>query len=485
MEQRQYEIHFPVTALKRDTAASFRPAVRIVHIGLGAFFRAHAAWYTEEVDPAGEWGIAGFTGRTAGVAERLQAQDGLYTLVERSETGDSHRVVGALAEAHSGTDLARLCALVAAPSTSIITLTVTEAGYSDAGPADGATTDGTRAAGSRAPTSAMERLVLALAARRDAGSGGLAVMPLDNVRDSGQVARSAVLAVAGRIDTNLAAWIDEEIAFVSSSVDRITPRTTSADIDGVLRATGLRDAAPVVTEPFHDWVICGSFPAGRPQWEKAGVQFVDDITPFDSRKLWLLNGAHCLLAYAGLARGYRTVAEAIGDRTLAGWVDEYWDAAGRALPEAGLDLADYRRRLSARFANPRIAHELAQIAQGGLDKLRVRIVPIVVAERAAGASGSPALRVLAAWIVYLRALSDPAALPEEVRDALALPLEGCAAQLALALNPDWANDLTLLTDLLVAQAEVGELATGSPRHPPSAPKASSNPPLHRPVRRTP
>ena len=177
------------------------------------------------------------------------------------------------------------------------------------------------------------------------------------------------------------------MTFVSTSIDRITPKTTPADVAAVAAATGWRDRSPVVTEPFHDWVLSGEFRAGRPAWEKAGARFVDDIDPFERRKLWLLNGSHTLLAYAGAARGHRTVAEAVGDPEVRSWVEQFWAEAVRHLPAEGLDLDAYRAALLDRFDNARIQHLLGQIGQDGTTKLRVRIAPVLRAERAAGRDG--------------------------------------------------------------------------------------------------
>ncbi len=449
--------------LSRATVPGAPPApVRIVHLGLGAFHRAHQAWYTDAVDDERVWGIAAFTGRSAAAADDLRPQDGLYTLVERAADGDRAIVVRSLVEADDGGDVDRLRALLAAPSTAIVTLTVTEAGYRllpDGTPDldDPATAaDLVALADGRAvaPTTTLGRLLAGLDARRRAGAGPLAVVPCDNLPGNGAIVRGALLALAERVDPDLAAWIGTEVAVVSTSVDRITPRTTAADLATVAELTGFRDAAAVVTEPFSDWVLSGEFPAGRPAWERAGARFVDDIEPFEQRKLRLLNGAHSLLAYAGLLRGYATVAQAVGDPGLRSDVEAFWDEAGRHLPD-GLDLDAYRAALLERFGNPRIEHRLVQIAADGATKLRLRVVDTLLAERAAGHTGAGAIRSIAAWVALRRRgdeLPDAAA-GDEIAAALvsAYPV----AALLRVVDPRLADDPALRADIARAADEAG------------------------------
>jgi fructuronate reductase len=364
--------------------------VRIVHIGIGNFARAHQAWYTATADGAGEWGISGFTGRRPDIANALAPQQGLYTLIQRGATEDKLTVIDAVQQVRTGTDLGALTEAVADPLTAVVTVTVTEAGY---GPA------------SDPQASALGRLTLALAARRHAQSGALAIVSCDNLHANGSVLRARILALSEQLETGLADWVDGEIAFVSTSVDRITPATTDRDVQLVERALGLVDAAPVVCEPFSDWVLSGDFPAGRPPWEAAGARFVSELDPWELRKLWLLNGGHSLLAYLGLLRGHETVADAFADPDLELALDQFWDLAQRLLPAADLDLPAYRRQLRERFANARIGYPLAQIAGDGLDKLRNRVVPVIEAARAGGVAAEPAIRIVDAWTQWL--IGDP------------------------------------------------------------------------------
>lgn len=433
------------TLTRLSRAQTGRPAapIRIVHLGLGAFHRAHQAWYTDAVDTDHAWGIAAFTGRSTTAADELAPQDGLFTVVERSAAGDSASIVGSIVEASADTE--RLIALIAAPETAIVTTTVTEPGYRLLADGSPNLDDPALAADldpSVTPTTALGRILRGLAARRAAGSGPIAIVPCDNMPDNGPFVGRGLRLLAERADPQLAEWIGANVSFVSTSVDRITPKTTAADLDAAAELTGFADAAAVVTEPFRDWVLSGDFPAGRPAWEQAGARFVDDIEPFERRKLWLLNGSHSLLAYAARLRGHATVAAAVADPICRGWVDEFWDEAVRHLPD-GLDLDAYRAALLDRYDNARIEHRLEQIGAEGVTKLRVRIVPTLLAERAAGRSGEASIRALSAWVaLHLEGAALPDAQAEAIATALAAP-DPVPALLAL-VSPELAADPELV-----------------------------------------
>jgi fructuronate reductase len=266
-----------------------------------------------------------------------------------------------------------------------------------------------------------------------------------------------VTALAHEVDQTLADWIRTHVSFVSTTIDRITPATTPADVEVVAKLTGLDDAAPVVTEPFTEWVLAGDFPAGRPAWERGGARFVTDVRPFEQRKLWLLNGSHSLLAYAGPSRGHQTVAEAIADPVCRGWVDAWWDEAARHLDLPADEIAAYRTDLLDRYANPRIRHALAQIAMDGSQKLPIRVLPVVVRERADGRVPAGGVRALAGWLTHLRdgsAVRDPKA-----ADLTALvqgDLAGAARRTLDFLDPELAAD----DDLARAVAECARELAG-------------------------
>ncbi|HEX2416863.1 MAG TPA: mannitol dehydrogenase family protein, partial [Micromonosporaceae bacterium] len=398
-------------------AGDGRPAapIRLAHLGLGNFFRAHQAWYTDQAPDAEEWGIAAFSGRSTNVPRSLTAQGGLYTLITRAADRDRFDVLSSITRAHAGTEHAAWLGFLASPDIRAVTITVTEAGYVRA--ADGGL-DRHRpqvqadVAVLRSDLTAMvsttpARLVAGFAARRRADAGPLTVIPCDNLPDNGAVSTRVVRELAEMVDPSLVGWIDESVSYVTTVVDRITPRTTREDLQAVLDATGARDRCPVGTEPFHEWVLSGVFPGGRPRWDHAGATLAEDIEPYEQRKLWLLNGAHSLLAYAGSARGHQTVAEAVVDETCRAWMEQWWAEATRHLNLLATVIDAYRAALLDRFANPKMHHRLAQIAADGSQKLPVRILPVLRTERAEGRMPQGAARVLAAWVCHLRGIGVP------------------------------------------------------------------------------
>jgi fructuronate reductase len=432
--------------------------VRVVHLGLGNFFRAHQAAYTAAAPDTAEWGIAGFAGRSAGLARALRGQDCLYTLITRAGAGDRFHVIDSLVRAHGADEHDAWLAYLAAPATAALTLTVTEAAYLRG--ANG-NLDLTRS-DLRADLKALQtdisapvrsvpaRLVAGLAARRRAGAGPIAVVPCDNLPRNGEVVRRVAGDLAGALDPGLAGWIDATVSFVTTVVDRITPRAVDEDWQAVLAATGRRDACPVVTEPYREWVLTGEFPAGRPDWPSAGARIVTDAEPFERRKLWLLNGAHSLLAYAGSIRGHRTVAEAIADDACRSWVEQWWDEAAPHVELPTADTDRYRAALATRFANPAIAHPLTQVAADGSQKLPVRILPVLRQERDRGVVPLGASRILAAWVAHLRGRGAPITDVDAERiTALARgPLPGAVARLLDFLGAGLGADAPLAAAVL-------------------------------------
>lgn len=362
-----------VAALRRE-----RHPVRLAHLGLGAFHRAHQAWYTQRAnDAGGDWGIAAFTGRSPAAAELLHAQGEAYTLLERGPERDAAELVESISRAVDGADAAAWAATIADPAVVVLTVTVTEAGYEGAAPG---------------------RIAAGLAARREAGAGPIAVVACDNLADNGGGLAARVRAAAETGDAGLAEWIDGNVSFVSTVVDRITPATTPDDLAIASRLVGAHDAAPVVTEPYREWVLAGGFPAGRPEWERGGARFVDDIRPYEERKLWLLNAGHTLLAYAGLLRGFATVDEAVADPALRARLERLWAEHRAVLPLDAAELDEWLDALRARLANPRIRHTLEQIGRDGSYKLPERILQPIERRRAAGLDAGPEqLAVLADW----------------------------------------------------------------------------------------
>jgi fructuronate reductase len=441
-----------------------RPAapVRIAHLGPGNFFRAHQAWYTEHAPDATEWGIAAFAGRRGAVARELAAQDGLYTLLVRAADGDRPEVVSAVSAVSAELDDWRRC--FARPELALVTTTVTEAGYRRT-PDGGLDTDDPEVASDLAAlrergedadvVTAPGKLVLGLAVRRAHGLPGVAVVPCDNVPDNGAMVARVVGELAVAVDPALAAWIDEHAAFVTTMVDRITPHTTDGDRAAVRERAGVDDPVPVVTEPYVEWVLSGAFPQGRPRWEDVGARFVDDIVPWEHRKLWLLNGSHSLMAYAGTLRGHETVEQAIADPVVRGWVEQWWDDAARHLPLPSEEIAAYRAALLERYANPRIRHLLRQIAADGSQKVPIRILPTVRAELARGQVPTGAARVLAAWICHLRGQGAPIA-DVAAQEFTALAAGGLDDAVGRVLARLGADDPRLTTAVTALALELGD-----------------------------
>lgn len=442
------------------TAQTPTAPVRLIHLGLGAFHRAHQVWYTQhsEADPQHpEWGYASFTGRGPKLANLLAPQQGLYHLVTRSEEGDNTELMTSLVAVHPADDIAALVDYVCDPQVAVLTLTVTEAGYylGEDGVLD---TNHPDIAGdlhalresmtaTAAPATACAKIVLALNARKQSCDRGMAVMSCDNVADNGRRTRASVVGFARALDDELAEWIEQKVSFPSTSIDRITPATSDDVIADVAKLTGFNDAAPVVTEPFRSWVIEGDFPAGRPSWERAGAQFVTDIELFERRKLWLLNGSHSLMAYYGQLRGHATVADAITDPVIRTRVEALWDEAANHLTDPDLRIPSYREELIQRFQNSRIRHNLAQIAIDGATKQRMRAVAIMRAEREAGRSGAAAAFSIAAWISFVLRNADIA----DSRAGDIAAAGGTIPGLLAVLDSELAADpesLTLVTKLV-------------------------------------
>ncbi|MGJ6980843.1 mannitol dehydrogenase family protein [Aestuariimicrobium soli] len=396
-----------------------RPAapVKILHLGVGNFFRAHQAWYTERAGDADQWGIAAFTGRSAAIAEELAPQEGLYTLVTQHPEGNEYTVIGALSAVHAAADLEALRGYFASSELAIVTSTVTEAGYKRAGDGSLDATDPAVAADIAAltadpvageVTTAPGKFVAGLLARRAAGvAEGVTFVPCDNISGNGDMVRRVITDLAGAVDESLVGWIGEHTSFVTTMVDRITPRPTDDDRAAVAADTGVDDPAAVVTEPFSEWVLEGAFAGGRPAWDDAGARFVDDIEPFETRKLYLLNGSHSLMAYVGPILGLDTVYDAINDERVLSWVNEWWDVAARHLTLDASEIDAYRAALLDRYRNPKIRHLLAQIAGDGSQKLPIRIVASVKGDRDLGLLPTGALRAIAAWTLHLRGLGAP------------------------------------------------------------------------------
>ncbi|HTC71078.1 MAG TPA: mannitol dehydrogenase family protein, partial [Acidothermaceae bacterium] len=387
--------------------------VGIVHLGLGAFHRAHQAVYTERAMAAsGEtrWGICGVSQRSRSVVDALQPQDGLYTVVERASS-NVYRVRAPMRELLFARDPA-LMPWLAASSTQVVTLTVTEKGYRH----DPATRrlnvddDDVQAdAAGQPPTTVVGQLVRGLQARYRGSGAPLTVVSCDNLTANGATLRGLVGDFCALLphDEGFVSWIAHSISFPSTVVDRIVPATTQVDRSDVARFLGLDDEGAVVTEPFSQWVIEDDFAAARPAWEMAGAIFTDDVAPYEALKLRLLNGSHSALAYLGLLAGYEYVAEFVEVDVAVAYVRALMvETLGSLSVPVGFDVAAYQERLIGRFANPGLRYRLAQIAADGSLKLPLRLVGTITQLRSAGEQPVLSVLAVAAWMRFVSARRD-------------------------------------------------------------------------------
>ncbi len=420
-----------------------RPAapIRIIHLGIGNFTRAHQAWYTEHATDADQWGIAGFPGRTtlqpkdSPRDDALDAQEGLYQLDVQAPDGDKVEVISAVSASFRSHDHEAWTRLFADPQVVIVTSTITEAGYCrnvagdlDLGNPDLiADLDKLKTGRLDVPVfTGPAKFVRGLLARRQADAGPITFVPCDNVPDNGEMAERIIRQAAEYVDPTLIEWIDENVSFVTTMVDRITPRASEEDAARIAELTGITDPGLVVCEPFAEWVLSGEFRAGRPAWESVGAKFVDEIGPHEMRKLYLLNGSHSLMAYSGPVLGLQTVYQAINDERVLGWVNAYWDDAVQQIPLPDDEKQAYRDALLERFNNPQMKDQLARIAMDGTQKLPIRIVPHLKAFAERGAVASGATRAVAAWVLHLRGIGAP------VNDANATDLVARVGNVELA-----------------------------------------------------
>lgn len=430
------------------------PPVRMVHFGLGNFYRAHQAWYTQHASDSADWGYAAFEGRTAGTAAALRSQDNVYTIAFTTAAGDRYELIESITMSYDAEDHRAWIDLCAAATTAIISTTVTEAGYCSDGRGGVNLGDATVVedierlrAGRIDVASTPARLVSGLLARRASGAGPVALMSCDNLLENGTIMRQVVRGTAALVDPMLVAWIDANVSFVTTMVDRITPRPTPEDLARVEAGIGAHDAAPIITEPFGEWVIDGEFPAGRPDWASAGATFTDDIDSNERRKLWLLNGSHSLLAYLGMMRGRETVAEAMTDPFCRATAQAWWDSALSVLEGDRAALGKYTLALTERFDNPRINHLLAQIGTDGSMKIPVRWLPALKVLRGRGELPEAVVRGLAAYAMYLqRGLVNDVA-RAELMDAVRTDVHQTLRGMLGIIAPQLLDDVELLAAL--------------------------------------
>lgn len=431
----------------RETPAYDRAALkpRVLHLGFGAFGRAHPMWFLDRgLDAAGgDWGV--IAARLHSGADELSALDaagGRYHVAaadgESAQVRQIGCVIGSLHPRRDGPDA--LPDLIASEPLEVVLLTVTEKGYCQAGGRLDAGRDDIKAdlAGASVPATAIGLLAEGLRRRRAAGAGPITLVSCDNMPGNGDILRQVVLDYAAKIDADLPGWIEANASFPNSMVDRITPALDDAGRALIAEATGGADPNGIVTEPFLQWVLEDRFADARPPFAEAGAELVADVTPYEEMKLRMLNGAHTFLAHAGRLAGHETVAEATGDDVLRAAAQALMlteQAATLDMPE-GVDLPGYAAALIARFGNTRLRHRLDQIAQDTSQKMPQRLFDPARLNQQAGRPWPLTALAIASWIAALRdlpAVADPrgealraaAAGPDPV--AAVLSLDGLAA----------------------------------------------------------
>jgi len=416
----------PVPGYDRDQVT---PGV--VHVGVGGFHRAHMAMYHDRLMNRGgglDWGICGVGAMPADRAmqQALDAQDGLYTLVIKHADGTYEpRVIGSLVRyLFAPDDPDAVIETMAAPSTRIVSLTVTEGGYNisditgEFNTADpGVVHDLLPGA---VPRTVFGLVTEALARRRGRGLAPFTVVSCDNLQGNGRLARNVFTTFARLRDPELGDWVEREVRFPNSMVDRITPVTTDADRAEVRERFGIDDKWPVVCEPYTQWVLEDVFTDGRPQYQRAGVQLVDHVEPYELMKLRLLNGSHQAMAYFGYLAGYRLVHEAaqapLFQAFLLGYMDE--EAAPTLPPVPGVDLDRYQHTLIERFSNPHIRDTIARLCAQSSDRIPKWLLPVIREQLTAGGEIRRSAAVVASWARYAEG-TDEHGEPIEVVDRLA------------------------------------------------------------------
>eukprot|EP00658_Telonema_sp_P-2_P034887 TRINITY_DN25440_c0_g2_i1.p1 TRINITY_DN25440_c0_g2~~TRINITY_DN25440_c0_g2_i1.p1 ORF type:complete len:498 (+),score=150.17 TRINITY_DN25440_c0_g2_i1:208-1701(+) len=382
----------------------------IVHLGIGAFHRAHQALYTEDVLGMGPgndgWGITAVSLRRPDMRDLMKPHDCLFTLVERGADGVTARVVGSVLDVLvAPEDPGKVVDLMADASVKVVTLTITEKGYACNLATKSLIEDHPDVlhdlANPGTPKSALGFMVAALAKRKAAGLRPFSVLSCDNMPSNGKLVRGLVTSYAGKIDKELREWIEAEGRFPCSMVDRIVPAVTPDDIQQAQDLSGLHDGGAVATEKFKQWVIQDWFVDDqRPPWDKAGALLVEDVEPFESMKLRMLNGTHSTFAYSGYLSGFKYIYQVMEEEAMVALMSMLLEEVLPTLSvPAGIDLAGYQAALAERFRNPHIKHQTYQIAMDGSQKLPQRILSVVQEAKA----GTNTLALAAAgWMRYVR-----------------------------------------------------------------------------------
>lgn len=390
----------------------------IVHIGVGNFHRAHQAQAIDRLMNNGtamDWGIRGLALLPSDewLARAMQEQDGLYSLVEKHSDGRwDYRVIGSIIDViFAPDDYNAAVEAMVDPRIRIVSLTITEGGYNFDRLTGEFMLDTPAVAAdltASTPSTVFGIVCEALARRRAKGIAPFAVMSCDNIQHNGAVAKAMFTAFARAKDSELADWMEARVAFPNSMVDRITPVTTAADIETVSREIGAEDHCPVLCEPFFQWVVEENFPLGRPQWEDAGVQVTDDVSPYEKMKLRLLNASHQGLAYFSHLMGYRYVHDAAQDPLIANFLRAFMDneATPTLDPLPGVDLDAYKSELIERFANPEVKDTVARLAAESSDRIPKWLVPIIHERIAQNHSVDLSAAIVASWARYAEGIDE-------------------------------------------------------------------------------
>lgn len=389
---------------------------RIVHLGFGAFHRAHQAVYADILanEHGSDWGYCevNLIGGEQQIAD-LKQQDNLYSVAEMSADAWHCRVVGVVKDAiHAQVDgLEAVFTAMTQPEVAIISLTVTEKGYCHT-PATGTILldhplIAHDLANPQQPKSAPGVIVEALARRKAAGLPAFSVMSCDNMPENGHVTRNVITAYAQAINPELAAWIETHVTFPSTMVDRIVPAATAETLEQVAKATGVADPVAIACEPFRQWVIEDNFVAGRPEWEKAGAELVKDVLPYEEMKLRMLNGSHSFLAYLGYLAGYQHISECMLDENYRRTAHALMlQEQAPTLKVQGVDLAKYADSLIARYTNPALRHRTWQIAMDGSQKLPQRWLDSIRWHLANGSKFDLLALGVAGWMRYVGGIDE-------------------------------------------------------------------------------
>jgi len=424
--------------MKRVTRQTPARAAGIVHLGLGAFSRAHIAIYTEDAitKDGGNWGIVGVSLRSPVIRDALVEQQYAYTAAQLDPKQTLCRqieVVNNILVAPENPEL--VVQQMADTAIKIVSLTVTEKGYC-LSPSTG-TLDLQHADIQHDIVNSSKR----------AGHRPFTVLSCDNLPENGNVVRRVVLALADQICAELRQWIEENGRFPSTMVDRITPATTANDLETVQSVTGLYDAAPVVHEPFSQWVIEDDFVSDeRPNWNKVGAELVSDVQPYELMKLRMLNGTHSALAYLGYLAGFKTIADTVADKDFRRLTETLWrnEIIPTVTAPEGVSLSEYADNLMARYTNPSIRHLTWQIAMDGSQKIPQRIIDVVNERRAVGAKTPGLILVIAAWLRYVGGIDETGA-TIDVRDPLAEKFANLAA--SVETSEDWVASILSLREI--------------------------------------